>query len=567
MAKFLTSLLNNSDVKQGLEKGPQGIAHASIGLVEQFATRGVIGKVLPGVGMINPLLGLLIEPVVTAIKQQLNDRLLNPIFGGGPTQALNMVDATGASSDVTGLRQVISNVKGFLPRLEFRSVGDDSFKRGTFSEPALGGFNLPDTRPTSAVGSPLDTRMSSGKPFATENFSELRQVLATNPMAMGTETHGIFMESTKEKVATAESNGDSNIKATGGVFTSTKEAGNTVLGFADRATAADQTLPTGAIPVTNIIDSVFHASLKPQFPKDRDLDSLFSAEANHERKITQGGTLRLTSADTPGRDPKNDANDPSKRFSGPERFGNIIVGSGLDSKFTESGGQGVGDLAGTVGLEGGDVVAVMGTAGIRKHTIEDSAHNLLSEAFLQQHRFLVFDATGDDRSVFEWTDGEVVNTLAAGFSYCDAPNLSIQTENIKEGTWEFPRQIPVGADPGRITMSKGIVRSTTGFYLWIEQFLRGNITRRTLKILAYGRNLEADQLDPTTGTWNRPEKKRAVYGEWTLYNCAPLRYAAGQGWDARTGEIQIADLEVGYEWFEENSPVDLVGETVLPGMG
>lgn len=564
MAKFLATLLNNSDVKQGLEKGPQGIAHAAVGLVEQFATRGLIGKVLPGVGMINPLLGIFTEPIVSAIKAQLNAQLLQPIFGGGPTQALNMVDATGASSDVTGIRQVVSNVQGFLPRFEYRSTGDDSFKRGTFADPYLGGFNLPDTRPTSAVGSPLDTRMASEKPFASENFSELRQVLGTNPMAMGTETHGIFLESSEAKVSNAESNGGSNIKATSGVFTSTKDAGNTVLGFVDRDTAADPTLPTGAIPVTSIIDSVFHASLKPQLPLDM-TSRKFSAEDSASAR-SLGGTLASTSVDTTARNPKIDP-DTGAAFAGGSRPGNHILNSGLNTKFTEVGGQGVGDLAGTVGLEGGDVVAVMGTASVRRHIIEDSAHNVLSEAFLQQHRFLVFDATGDSRSVFEWTDGEVVNTLAAGFSYCDAPSLSIRTEDVKEGTWEFPRQIPVGADPGRITMSKGIIRSTTGFYLWIEQFLRGNITRRTLKILAYGRNLEPDINDSTTGPWNRPEKKRAIYGEWTLYNCAPLRYSAGQGWDARTGEIQIADLEVGYEWFEESSPIDLIGEQQVPSVG
>jgi hypothetical protein len=369
MANFLTTLLSNGNVKQGLEKGGQGISHAAIGLVEQFATRGLIGKVLPGVGMINPLLGIFTEPIVSALKFQINARLLQPIFGGGPTQALNMVDATGSSSDVTGIRQVVSNVRGFIPRFEYRSVGDASFKREAF-------------------------------------------------------------------------------------------------------------------------------------------DSL------HNR----GGTLSLTD--------------------------DVKVAPHL----TRSGH------------------AAMGRGSLRKPLSRVSAlgNEELPEAFLQQHRFLVFDFTPDPNSVFEWTDGGAYKSLAAGFSYCDSPSMTIRTETVKEGTWEFPREIPIGVEPGRLSLQKGIVRTTTSFYLWIEQFLRGNVTRRTLKILAYGNNLTRAR-NSMGGAWNMPEgNARVVYGEWTLYNCAPIHYKAGQGWDARTGEIQIAEMDIAFEWFEESSPVDIVGERSVP---
>lgn len=525
MAKFLTTLLSSSNVKQGLEKGPQGIAHAAVGLVEQFATRGVIGRVMPGVGLINPLLGIFTEPVVSALKQQ-----LSPLFGDKPTTALNVVDDTSASKADIG-----------------SGLGEDKFSAETFGDLFSGGTILPKIDPTSAVTASLDARRVSGKKFSPEKFDTIRQVLGTNPMAMNTETHGIFMESSQAKVNKAEANGGSNIKATSGVFTSTKEAGNTVLGFAAKDTAADPTLPTGAIPVTNVIDSVFHASLKPQLPPDMAANK-FSAQANHDRKIAEGGTLEQVGIDTAARNPVRDPNNPDQFFRGPERTGAIIIGSGLDGKFTKSGVQGTPDSSGPLAFGNPNI----GRSSLRKFQKKDAIFGgIINEEFLQQHRFLVFDATGDDKnlSVFEWEDGKLANTLAAGFSFCDAPSMSIQMESIKEGTWEFVRQIPIGVDPGRINLQKGMVRTTTGFYLWIEQFLRGNVTRRTLKILSYGRNLRGN-------FWNRPEKDRRIYGEWTLYNCAPSRYSAGQGWDARTGEIQTAELEVAYEWFEETSPLD-----------
>jgi phage tail-like protein len=535
MAKFLTSLLNNSDVKQGLEKGPQGISHAAIGLVEQFATRGLIGKVMPGVGMINPLLGIFTEPIVSAIKAQLNVGI-QFLFGGGPTQTLNMVDATGTTSDPTGIKQVISNVKGFLPRFEYRVPGSGGFKRGSFSTPYTGAVALPRSTASSAADSKLDIRLAPQRVFAPEKFGELRQVLHTNPMAIGTETHGIFFESSQEKVDNAGDMGSSNVKATGGVFTGKMQPGTTVLGFTAQDTAADATPVIGARAVTNIIDSVFHNALQPQLPRDAALQSKFNyLESNVHREVTSGSKLKDVSTVNRARDPlvEND-----RRLTG-----NAELYSGLDTAFTEAG------LQGTKSLDSAGRYANL--AAVRRYPKGKTTPQTIEE-LIQQHRFLVFDATvagGSPLSVFDWEDGQARQSLAAGFSYCDSPSMTIQTEVIKEGTWEFPRQIPVAVEPGRLVLQKGMTRTLTGFYLWIEGFLRGNIARRTLKILAYGRNNRG---------WSVPNTTRRVYGEWTLYNCAPIRYAAGQGWDARTGEIQIAEMEISYEWFEEATPQDVL---------
>lgn len=542
MAKFLTSLLNNSDVKQGLEKGPQGISHAAIGLVEQFATRGLIGKVLPGVGMINPLLGIFTEPIVSALKAQLNAQLLQPLFGGGPTQTLNMVDATGTTSDPTGIKQVISNVKGFLPRFEYRVPGSGGFKRGSFSTPYTGAVALPRSTASSAADSKLDIRLAPQRAFAPEKFGELRQVLHTNPMAVGTETHGIFFESSQEQVDNAGDMGGSNVKATGGVFTGKMVLGTTVLGFSPETTAADPSPVKGARAVTPIIDSVFHNSLQPQIPADLGLTKQFDRVVSNLR---HKDNLKAVSTTTPARAPRAKVEE-----QWPD---NGQKPSGLDNSFTEFGKQGSRsiDSLGRVQNLGGPNIRKFAYGASGREAPDKPKKIRTVEELIQQHRFLIFDATTKDGelSVFEWKDGTTPGSLAAGFSSCDAPSMSVQMETIKEGTWEFPRQIPVGVDPGRMVLQKGVTKTVTGFYLWIEGFLRGTISRRTLKILAFGRGRRS---------WIYPGLDRQVYGEWTLYNCAPVRYTAGQGWDARTGEIQITEMEITYEWFEESTPQDVL---------
>ena len=127
------------------------------------------------------------------------------------------------------------------------------------------------------------------------------------------------------------------------------------------------------------------------------------------------------------------------------------------------------------------------------------------------------------------------------------------TTEIKEGTWEFPRLFLTGMQAGKITLSKGMTKATTGFYLWILNALRGLLTRRTLQIVSYGRGSVSntwseDPKDP----WRLPQQLRgSSTAVWTLFNCIPIGYHAGKVWGASSGEVQIADLDVHYEWFEE----------------
>lgn len=176
----------------------------------------------------------------------------------------------------------------------------------------------------------------------------------------------------------------------------------------------------------------------------------------------------------------------------------------------------------------------------------------ITEEFLQQHRFLVYDDSNDALSVFEWSTTDIPNTLAAGFSYCSSPTMAITVEAVKEGTWEFPRSIPTGVEAGKLTLQKGIVRVPTSFYLWLVNALAGKLTRRTLWVASYGRYGRQASEKEYTG-WADPSKLYDVASSiWKFVNCIPIVYKAGQDWDARSGEVQVAELEIAYEWFEES---------------
>jgi phage tail-like protein len=191
---------------------------------------------------------------------------------------------------------------------------------------------------------------------------------------------------------------------------------------------------------------------------------------------------------------------------------------------------------------------------VRKHVLSGNTFTG-KEEFAQSHRFYVADITNDGKSVFEWEEnGSPPTTLAAGFSGCTAPKFELASKEIKEGTWEFPRVFCTGANAQTITLSKGLVRTETGFYLWVLNAMRGLLTRRTIKVVSYGRNPRVQNA------WSKPERLDDVAScVWTLYNCYPVGYRTSQDWDGDSGKIQISELDMHYEWFEESAGVLYAG--------
>jgi phage tail-like protein len=555
MAKFLTSLLSSSNVKQGLEKGSQGIAHAAVGLVEQFATRGLIGKVLPGVGLINPLLGIFTEPVVSALKAQ-----LNPLFGTQPTENLNRTGAQSSSEQDVG-----SGVgdQSFVPTV-FGTLRNQDNSSAVLAATAK---TIPTSEIESTVTSvsPSVAHVSVVPPVPGDQQFVPSVINGLHSIGRGivTDTQGTMDEFSRRFESKEAFSTEKFVDGRG-----SKGGTRTVLGEAHQSTAGRDSENTQGIPDKLKIDAVGinHVGTDPlsALKTKGNLATVFSKFNDNSGKeiIDRQGTMKSRpndtaagSADSASATALLSGGIPEKVFD-PARTGTpLSAKSGLDKQFTT-------DQTLIDRQRPGALKSVKRFPDWRFGQDANNTRRTPWVEFLQQHRFLVFDVTQNVKdlvkglSVFEWADGQDSSGLEAGFSYCDAPVMSVRMESIKEGTWEFERQVPVGVEAGRMVLQKGMTRTLTGFYLWIEAFLRGNLTRRTLKILSYGRSLPGSK---SSNNWTNMRKRdqRNIYGEWTLYNCAPVRYSAGQGWDARTGEIQIAEIEIVYEWFEESTPQDL----------
>lgn len=220
---------------------------------------------------------------------------------------------------------------------------------------------------------------------------------------------------------------------------------------------------------------------------------------------------------------------------------------------------------------------------------------------LQDHRFWAFDASSNQ-------EVPVFSPLF-GFSAIGAPTISVETEEIKDGTFQYPRQLVKGATVGPILFQRAASPFDSDFYDWITHAiygskvsssggslshavtgaLVGNKTgdsswRRKLVIIQF----TSISLNPKGGTDATTAALlvgiTAFYSSifaaggdgfgigatvalgamgpfefspklpargWVLHGCLPVDYKAASDFDANSGAVSLMDLEVQPEYIEE----------------
>lgn len=219
---------------------------------------------------------------------------------------------------------------------------------------------------------------------------------------------------------------------------------------------------------------------------------------------------------------------------------------------------------------------------------------------LQDHRFWAFDASSNQ-------EVPVFSPLF-GFSAIGAPTISVETEEIKDGTFQYPRQLVKGATVGPILFQRAASPFDSDFYDWITHTIYGS------KVSGSGGSL-SHAIVPSLGnksgdsSWRRKlviiqftgisvnpaggpgalegaavqaaivalGALRASEGEsigigvtatlgalgpfefspklpargWVLHGCLPVNYKAASDFDANSGAVSLMDLEVQPEYVEE----------------
>lgn len=202
-------------------------------------------------------------------------------------------------------------------------------------------------------------------------------------------------------------------------------------------------------------------------------------------------------------------------------------------------------------------------------------------------------------------------TPLSGFATITAPEITVETQEIKEGNWHFKRTAIKSADVSQISLTRGATFFNSDFWRWIVASISGNTDwqlrstpffstriggptpRRQLVLIQYfaqnpfgsigaaaaalaagaatGAVLAAGGANAATslvagsgialaqaagaisGGMPIDFAARIPARAWVLHGCLPTRYKVGSDFDAKSGEVSIAELDLKPELVEEIS--------------
>lgn len=187
--------------------------------------------------------------------------------------------------------------------------------------------------------------------------------------------------------------------------------------------------------------------------------------------------------------------------------------------------------------------------------------------YLQAFRFHLFDVPklsgGAGRVGFSLADS--VFTAVAGFTNVTHPEMTLETETIKEGTFQFDRFFSKRAAVGPMVLARGSRFNDSEFWAWAAGQVLGVMPRRDLILVQFtsarvgsarsgvGRAINA--ISDASAEQVRTDFLLRVPGKvWYLFNCLPTRYKSGGDLDSRSSDISIQELEIQPEVIAEVTP-------------
>lgn len=170
---------------------------------------------------------------------------------------------------------------------------------------------------------------------------------------------------------------------------------------------------------------------------------------------------------------------------------------------------------------------------------------------LQDHRFWLVDIMPS--AVYPFY---VLGSPLLGFQTISAPEITLESDKVKQLNSMYKRSVYTGGDVSPITLTRGVSMYDNTFWSWLQIALRGyDFPNRDLLLIHFsqiGGKLEIPvPIDSWEGIQRVPGKA------WLLWDCIPTRYKAASDFDAASGQVSIAELEIQPWAIEEFTLVSL----------
>ena len=212
-----------------------------------------------------------------------------------------------------------------------------------------------------------------------------------------------------------------------------------------------------------------------------------------------------------------------------------------------------------------------------------------------------------------------VFTPMFGFSAITAPEIEIETHEVKEGNWHYTKAFVKSAKIGTMTLSRGATFADSDFWRWVQTAVTGDpenyqsstyglatglargggsldglgvlgavagafgfpriggpSPRRDLLLVQYFSHVDDASIElfpliaeitatafggsllsfgPIAGGERLLSKIPAR--AWKLVGCIPIRYKSGSDFDATSSEVSIMELDIEVDYIDEISLSDL----------
>lgn len=153
--------------------------------------------------------------------------------------------------------------------------------------------------------------------------------------------------------------------------------------------------------------------------------------------------------------------------------------------------------------------------------------------------------------------------VQAGFQSVTTPDLTIEPVEYKEGTMVYTRKQAGNPTVSDVTMTRGVTRSDSAFWLWAKTVVEGEAEYRAdLEILQYGRERFLGRTPLTAGqNYTEVDPLTASPGKTIkCFNCFPIRCKPTADFDGTASDIAIAEIDFALESFDIiNGPVPTTG--------
>lgn len=164
---------------------------------------------------------------------------------------------------------------------------------------------------------------------------------------------------------------------------------------------------------------------------------------------------------------------------------------------------------------------------------------------LQSHRFWLMDIVPSATFPFY-----VLGSPLMGFQSITAPEYTAEAEEIKQLNSMYKRHAYSGGSVGPITLTRGVRGYDDTMWQWMYRAIKGmESTNRHLLLIQYA-NIDAANIGPfdldvpdlPTNAWEYVSFVPAK--AWMLWDSIPVRYKGASDFDAMSGEVSVAELDI-----------------------